>query len=277
MQPLGAKSPAVAVRTSGLIPPAGQAASSVIQQTGNNIDSYTGRGWWPSWPYWGTAKARPLAVTAVAPTAATSATAGTGTASMLARSSAVPATPPPTPHAGSFSRHDSNNSNGAAAASAASPVGTSFFSGWYPSAWTWGNSFFGFSTAPRVAVVPASTSAQRSAAGAGSQVADVVAAATEGGSHLMAAAAHASQAFMLLVAAPIMWLWGAFFHLFHPGVVTAEWLASWVLWWAVLPLRLAWWGMMLPGRVAVNVWEGVKWVAEHVAVPHDDRVEVLAG
>jgi hypothetical protein len=142
-------------------------------------------------------------------------------------------------------------------------------------AWPWAS--VRFPAALRKSVVPASTSAQRSAAGASSEVAQVVAAATEGGSHLLAAAAHVLQAFMLLVVEPTVWLWGAFAQLGRSGLMTAAWLASWVLWWAVLPVRLAWWGLLVPGRVAINVWEGMKWVAEHVSLPHDDRVGLHMG
>jgi hypothetical protein len=82
---------------------------------------------------------------------------------------------------------------------------------------------------------------------------------------------------MLLVIAPTVWLLGVFAQLGHAGVMTAAWMVSWVLWWAVLPLRLAGWGLGVPGRVAVNVWERMKWVAEHVSLPHDDRVVLHTG
>jgi hypothetical protein len=101
-----------------------------------------------------------------------------------------------------------------------------------------------------------------------------MAAATAGGSHLLSAAASIRQAFLLLVLGPVVWLWGAFTQLGLSGAETAAWLVGWALWWAVLPARLAWWGVLGSGRIAAFVWQGVMLVAEGVSLPHDDRQEL---
>lgn len=75
----------------------------------------------------------------------------------------------------------------------------------------------------------------------------------------------------------MLWLWAAWVQLGQLGVVTAAWLAGAFVWWAVLPVRMAWWGLVLVGKVGPGAWEGVKWVAEMVAVPHDDRSDVYTG
>lgn len=110
--------------------------------------------------------------------------------------------------------------------------------------------------------------------GQAGNVAAAVGAATAGSSHLLAAAAHIRQAFLLLVLDPAVWLWSAFTQLGLSGAETAACLVGWVLWWAVLPVWLAWWGVLLPGRMAAAVWEGVVWVAEGVPLTHDDRQEL---
>lgn len=128
--------------------------------------------------------------------------------------------------------------------------------------------FTSFSDSTRQLLSP--TTSPSAAAAAGSQAATggmttdaagVAAGAIQGSSHLWAAVSHATQAFVLLVLQPGMWLAGALLQLVHDGVATAAWLAGWAIWWALLPARLAWWGLVLPGRVAYRMCEGVMWVA----------------
>lgn len=92
-----------------------------------------------------------------------------------------------------------------------------------------------------------------------------------------AAAEFVWAMFVLLLVGPVLWLWAAWVQLGQLGVVTAAWLAGAFVWWAVLPVRMAWWGLVLVGKVGPGAWEGVKWVAEMVAVPHDDRSDVYTG
>lgn len=101
-----------------------------------------------------------------------------------------------------------------------------------------------------------------------------MATATTGGSHLLSAAASVRQACLLLVLGPAVLLWGACTQLGLSGAETATGLVGWALWWAVLPVRLAWWGVLGSGRIADSVWQGVMWVAEGVSLPHDDRQEL---
>jgi hypothetical protein len=238
---VSSKPPGVDMAAAGLVPPAGGAAGSVVQQVGSTIDSFTGRGWWPAWASWGAAHRQPHVAAAAATSAADLAPSLAGAAS----SSAAPVTPPPTPMSASFTGgvnriHGNTSAAGASASS-----------------------------------VPASTAVQRLVGAAGlpsSTLQPVGATASEGANHLAAAATHASQAMPLLAAAFVSFVGGALLQLGSSGVATAAWLAHLVLWWALLPVQFAQWGARLPVRAVVFGWEVVMWVAERVEMPHDDRV-----
>jgi hypothetical protein len=61
-----------------------------------------------------------------------------------------------------------------------------------------------------------------------------------GARHLAAAARHLAAATHLLVLQPAVWYAHTLLLLLASGVRTTAWLVEWVVWWAVLPPRLAW-------------------------------------
>jgi hypothetical protein len=263
LQPQGAastKPPGVDVAAAGLVPAAGGAASSVVQQVGSTIDSFTGLGWWPSWASWGVAQRQPHVAAAAAASAADLAPSLMGDATRTA-----PVTPPPTPMSGSFSSSASriNGSASAADVSSSSVPGL---------ARTAVQHMVGAAGGASAALQPVSATAAADATASEGATATAGDTASEGATQLAAAAAHASQAASLLAAAVMSLFGGAVVQLVSSGISTAGWLAHLALWWALLPVHLAMWGARLPVRAVVFGWEVVMWVAERVELPHDDRV-----
>jgi len=105
------------------------------------------------------------------------------------------------------------------------------------------------------------TAGAMSEAGYTINVLQVLTSAAAGVGHVFAAVARSSQAVLLAALQPGMWLSGSLLHLVQSGVATAVWLVSWLLWWAALPLRLAWWAVLLPARVGLGAWRGMLWLA----------------
>lgn len=80
-----------------------------------------------------------------------------------------------------------------------------------------------------------------------------------------------------IMLAPVLWYVDAVSSVLRSGVHTATWLVELAVWWALLPGRLAWWGVSLPFRASAAVVAVIMHSNSRGAVHREDVAGPSAG